>query len=155
MFCDFFKTFSLKNDVNVPSKSMSIFFVGILKLTDGKSRIRIRKSVVQKQMRESGSITNCHGSERLQSTNPRLNSTSKALSLWHVPWVQLSTCNWKSCRVCAWECRHHGLKSWVWCRLLSWRPAAWGTVQSDIFARHCIRIFAKILMLLRTVCQSK
>ncbi len=34
--------FSLKNDVNVPSKSNKQFFVDIMKVTDENSRIRIR-----------------------------------------------------------------------------------------------------------------
>ncbi len=44
MFCDFFFTFlSLKNDLNIPSKSnkQKIYFVGILKVNDKNSRIRI------------------------------------------------------------------------------------------------------------------
>jgi hypothetical protein len=48
LFCDFLMIFlSLKNDVNVPSKSSlpkklgkKIIFVGVLKVTDEKSRIR-------------------------------------------------------------------------------------------------------------------
>jgi hypothetical protein len=42
---DFFMTFTLKNDVNVPSKSKKQKYlekkiIGILKITDEKSRIR-------------------------------------------------------------------------------------------------------------------
>jgi hypothetical protein len=59
---------SWKTDANVPSKSIkqknlekNLFFSGILKVTDEKSRIRIRKSVVRIQGSESGSVPECQG----------------------------------------------------------------------------------------------
>ncbi len=54
---------SLKNEVSVPSKSKKnrkFLFVGILKATDEKSRIWIRKSFVR--IRGSGSVQKFHGS---------------------------------------------------------------------------------------------
>jgi hypothetical protein len=55
--------------LNVPSKSnkqknfeeKKQFFVAILKATDKKSRIRIRKSVVRISGSGSGSVPKCHG----------------------------------------------------------------------------------------------
>jgi hypothetical protein len=42
----------------------NIFYVGVLKVTDEKSRIRIRKSEVQ--IRVSVSVPKCHGSGTLR-----------------------------------------------------------------------------------------
>ncbi len=44
VFCFLNGLLSVKNDVNVPSKSYKQFFVGILKVTDERGRIRIRFS---------------------------------------------------------------------------------------------------------------
>jgi hypothetical protein len=70
---------SLNNDVNVPSKSIKqkyrekkkgIFFVGLLKVTEEKNRIRsripIRKSA--ELIRGSGPVQKCHGSTTLVKT---------------------------------------------------------------------------------------
>jgi hypothetical protein len=57
----------LKNDVNVPSKrkkqkaDKKLFFVGVMKVTDEKGRIRINYSVVR--ICESGSVSKCQDSE--------------------------------------------------------------------------------------------
>ncbi len=74
LLCDFL---SLKDDVNVPSKSnkqnnlgKKLFFVGILKVTDEKSRSQswIRISLSEVRIRGSGSIPKCYGSRTLVTT---------------------------------------------------------------------------------------
>ncbi len=69
-----FDFLSLKNDVNVPSKSkkqknffLNQFFVGVLKVNDEKSRIRIRIHQSEAWIRGSGSMPICHGSATLIS----------------------------------------------------------------------------------------
>ncbi len=56
---------SLKTDVNVPSKNIKqkTLKENLLSVTEEKSRLRIRKSVVR--IRGSGSVSNCHRSTTL------------------------------------------------------------------------------------------
>jgi hypothetical protein len=73
-FVTLFDFLSLKNDVNVPTKSnkqknflKKLFFVGILKENDENSRIRIRTHCSETWIRgsRSGSTPKCHGSATL------------------------------------------------------------------------------------------
>jgi hypothetical protein len=64
----------VKNDVNVPSnskknkKNFGKNFVDFLKVTDKKSRIRIRIRQLVVRIRESGSVPKCLGSTKLIKT---------------------------------------------------------------------------------------
>jgi hypothetical protein len=77
-FVTLFDFLSLENYVNVGylqkvlSKKMfkqKWFFVGILKVNDEKSRIRIRIHYSESWIRGSGSTPKCHGSGTLQKNN--------------------------------------------------------------------------------------
>ncbi len=71
-FYCFVTSLSLKTDLNVPQKVKSkenLYFVGILKATDEKSKIRIRFPRSLVQIRGSGSVPTCYGSTPLATTN--------------------------------------------------------------------------------------
>jgi hypothetical protein len=76
-FVILFDFLSLKNDVNLPSKSNKNFFVkikffvGILKVNDENSRIRIHQSETWIRGSGSGSTPKCHGSATLEEENNR------------------------------------------------------------------------------------
>jgi hypothetical protein len=66
LFCDFFMTLYLRNDVNLSSKNAGnkqknykFFLVGVLKVNDENSRIRIRICWLQVPIR--GRVPKCHG----------------------------------------------------------------------------------------------
>ncbi len=133
-FVTFFDFLSLKNYVNVPSKSITQnnlenenFFVDVLKVTDEISRIRIRIYLSEVWIRGSESVPKFHGSATLIQTS----QCKKLLICW---------------LDCASRWKRHLMRMWIFSDRLPLdharirRPFSAHTAALPLGSHHCLRL---------------